>query len=414
MQNFSRLLFLVIAILFGSDVYAACTVQFEPLSGKLICVTSGGSGSGDVSGGSSLTTAGAVPYVASAGVLTQAPTGLFYDSANVRLGVGTGSPSHRLHSYSTGNGTQVLGYFQNANAGNPAVVRIENNSTQLNVGLDSDNMPVFALGGTDKQFNFKATLSGTNLMRLMGTGNLLLGTTTDDGSSKLQVAGHVIVNAGNALRLQNAAANQYASMALNASSVVTLNYSLSVGPSSALTSGVTFGVHDGTPTTGSTSLVVRAGAGQSGNLTTWQNSSGTEIASIGSVGNFIGTSDVAAGSAWSIYWTGRAVLKSPADSVITLLNQAQTDFNRLQFGGTTSSFPALKRSSAILQARLADDSAFAQFQAKDFIYSSSTEATCNSTVRGTVTMVQGSSGVADTFRVCAKDSSDVYSWIALF
>ena len=34
------------------------------------------------------------------------------------------------------------------------------------------------------------------------------------------------------------------------------------------------------------------------------------------------------------------------------------------FGGTTSSFPALKRSSAVLQARLADDSGFAQVQGK--------------------------------------------------
>lgn len=53
---------------------------------------------------------------------------------------------------------------------------------------------------------------------------------------------------------------------------------------------------------------------------------------------------------------GRAVILSPSDSVIALSNSAQTDFNRVQFGGTTSSFPALKRSSATLQVRLADDS----------------------------------------------------------
>ena len=35
----------------------------------------------------------------------------------------------------------------------------------------------------------------------------------------------------------------------------------------------------------------------------------------------------------------------------------------LQFGGTTSSFPALKRSSASLICRLADDSANAAFEA---------------------------------------------------
>ena len=53
-----------------------------------------------------------------------------------------------------------------------------------------------------------------------------------------------------------------------------------------------------------------------------------------------------------------------AGGSITLYNSAETDFNRLQFGGITSSFPALKRSSTTLQARLADDSAFAPLQGK--------------------------------------------------
>lgn len=53
----------------------------------------------------------------------------------------------------------------------------------------------------------------------------------------------------------------------------------------------------------------------------------------------------------------RSVITSPSDGVIRLTNQAASDFSRLQFGGTTSSFPALARSSAILKVRLADDSA---------------------------------------------------------
>ena len=45
-------------------------------------------------------------------------------------------------------------------------------------------------------------------------------------------------------------------------------------------------------------------------------------------------------------------------------NVADNDFNRLQFGGTTSSFPSLKRSGASLHARLADDSAYAEIRGK--------------------------------------------------
>ena len=63
-------------------------------------------------------------------------------------------------------------------------------------------------------------------------------------------------------------------------------------------------------------------------------------------------------------WTTRSNIFSPADGVIRLANDAQTDFNRLQFGGTTNLFPAIKRSSTTLQARLADDSAFAPIQGK--------------------------------------------------
>jgi hypothetical protein len=55
-------------------------------------------------------------------------------------------------------------------------------------------------------------------------------------------------------------------------------------------------------------------------------------------------------------------IRSPADSQITLFNSALNDFGRLNFGGTTSSFPALKRSSASLIVRLADDTANAALE----------------------------------------------------
>lgn len=65
-----------------------------------------------------------------------------------------------------------------------------------------------------------------------------------------------------------------------------------------------------------------------------------------------------------ITYDGRAEIRSYANGNLTFWNSAATDFGRLQFGGTSSSFPALKRSSTTLQARLADDSAFASVQGK--------------------------------------------------
>jgi hypothetical protein len=63
-------------------------------------------------------------------------------------------------------------------------------------------------------------------------------------------------------------------------------------------------------------------------------------------------------------WSTRTRMYADADGRIRISNNAQTDFDRLQFGGTTSSFPALKRSSTVLQARLADDSDFAPIQGR--------------------------------------------------
>jgi hypothetical protein len=65
-----------------------------------------------------------------------------------------------------------------------------------------------------------------------------------------------------------------------------------------------------------------------------------------------------------IYQKNRTLVDSPASGVITISTNTGGDFNRLQFGGTTSSFPALKRDTVRLQARLADDSAFTNIQGK--------------------------------------------------
>lgn len=68
----------------------------------------------------------------------------------------------------------------------------------------------------------------------------------------------------------------------------------------------------------------------------------------------------------SLGWVGLSSLRSPSDGVITLYNNAQTDFTRLQFGGTTSSFPSLKRSGTSVEARLADDSGYTGINASSF------------------------------------------------
>jgi hypothetical protein len=84
------------------------------------------------------------------------------------------------------------------------------------------------------------------------------------------------------------------------------------------------------------------------------------VAGAVTVNGLVSTStDFRAGSANYFYWNARSQMSSPADGLILLQNLAATDFGRLQFGGTTSSFPALKRNGTALETKLADDTAYA-------------------------------------------------------
>jgi hypothetical protein len=62
-------------------------------------------------------------------------------------------------------------------------------------------------------------------------------------------------------------------------------------------------------------------------------------------------------------------IQESADGVLKLLNTAQSSFNRLQFGGATSSYVALSLAGTTLKVRLADDSADAAFAASSGTFS---------------------------------------------
>lgn len=92
----------------------------------------------------------------------------------------------------------------------------------------------------------------------------------------------------------------------------------------------------------------------------WLGPSGTS--KIDGSGNITGLA-LTAGASSGIFWASRSAMSSPSDGIILLSNDAVTSFTRLQFGGTTSSFPAIKRNSTALNFRLADDSADAPITA---------------------------------------------------
>lgn len=107
-------------------------------------------------------------------------------------------------------------------------------------------------------------------------------------------------------------------------------------------------------------LQVSGGVGIGGSVYTGGGiTTGNNVVVTGSVS---ATATVQAGAGNYLEWSGRARMASPTSSNITLLNNGASTFGLLQFGGTTSSFPAFKRSGAVIDARLADDSDFAAAQ----------------------------------------------------
>ncbi len=122
---------------------------------------------------------------------------------------------------------------------------------------------------------FESTFNGSPLSLQPFAGNLLLGTTTDDGTNRLQVAGGVrVTGVGSLLSRVELGDGSTASSpqlrfrdstwAMNigtASSLLTFSNGDSVSLLT-LSSGGTLTLNSATPTTGVTQMIVRAGAGQ--------------------------------------------------------------------------------------------------------------------------------------------------------
>ena len=110
--------------------------------------------------------------------------------------------------------------------------------------------------------------------------------------------------------------------------------------------------------------------------------------------NGVFTGNVQINNAQHFYWASRSDITSPADGNILLRDAANTSFGLLQLGGTTSSFPALKRTGSYLEARLADDSASTGIIVSSLIISQSlfTNQNTSSLASGTQTISTNATG----------------------
>lgn len=135
--------------------------------------------------------------------------------------------------------------------------------------------------------------------------------------------------------------------------------------------------------------------------------------------NYRGSGWVEVGSAAYIGFQSRSLIQSSADGKLTLLNNNFNDFNLLQFGGTSSSFPALKRSSATLQVRLADDSAYTNLAVVSETYGAGWSGSQNVPTKGDLytkieslgvyTASNGVTLVGSDFRIDYTRGANVYT-----
>ena len=99
--------------------------------------------------------------------------------------------------------------------------------------------------------------------------------------------------------------------------------------------------------------------------------------------NVTSAAAVQAGATSFFGFSGNNTIRSRSSGVMTLGNYAENDFGRLQFGGTTSSYPSIKRNATALNFRLADDSADAPITAANLALGGATIGTYALNVIGT-------------------------------
>lgn len=255
----------------------------------------------------------------------------------------------------------VLNLAQTWNAGGVTFTGLKLNVTDTASAAGSLLMD-WQVGGTS-QFSvskggvvrgvFRSPATGTasaglssNTLSLGSGGSLSFGSTGDaTGSFDLFLSRRGAAN----LRFGAADAAAPVAQILSVQSVV-------AGTTNTAGAALTITGSQGTGTGAGGSIIFQvAPAGSSG---TAQNALSTAL-TIGSDRSLTTTNNITMGTTSQLSAAGGAALASPADSVWQMRNNAGNDFNRLQFGGGTSAFPALKRNSTALETKLADDSAYA-------------------------------------------------------
>jgi len=166
----------------------------------------------------------------------------------------------------------------------------------------------------------------------------------------------------------------------------------------------TLQVEDTTPTTGSTTLAVKAGAGQSTTpMVRLYTNGGTEVFNIDNAGT-VNAGNIFNGTSYGLYAAGAQYKDTYGltwSSTTSALGTKDTGISRDAAG-------VISINDGIT------GTAYRDVKLRGQQYTTGTRPTCDSTNRGYTWYVAGGAGVADTFEVCRKDAGDAYAWVTLF
>lgn len=124
------------------------------------------------------------------------------------------------------------------------------------------------------------------------------------------------------------------------------------------------------------------------------------------------TDDVQLGSDTRLKWASRSQVKSSADGLLNFFNAAETGFTRINLGGITASFPAIKVNGTALNFRLANDSADCPITASTATFSGNVTLS-GSTIIGSVQSLSGAGAVNVTTLTTALTSTGVLDALTL-
>ena len=273
-------------------------------------------------------------------------------SAGLSIGLGVTAPSARLHV--RGDGTNPIGRFE-SNAG--ANFLLINNSGQSLFGSAGANEPYLVnYNGTSTESGSGQSLRIRQRANTGSTGNTLIQYWADglfSGTTSGTAVSHEFLSSG--FLGSSAGSANYR----NATFAYTINNS---GAQTGTATGIFLNATE-TALNGMTHNLLDLQVGgvskfrvsNNGTLTIPNNNI---IVSNG----YISSSQL---YALTIGKVGNYFIDSASDGVVRISDNAQTSFGRLQLGGTTNAFPAIKRNGAAMQIVLADDSGFANIRCAD-------------------------------------------------